>query len=250
MLSSKTREVVEAKRESFNFDDDPMENPVLDTNPLDQLIHDCEWMYAKFFEDKSNEQKWPSNKEETRLVWMYERLNDVVKNYMKINNFFLLHEVSFKMKESSTPQINMGFIKQSDIDWIIQNNKLTPEHKNEFAFCGKHEFGKGCEKGESMWYYHTHYPFWECVPKFFSLKHGAFREFRVWRDDRLEKVCQIISDYESLWINSKQQVDHALLKSLGINDLSFLMLNKWKPSVCEEWTCTVKRWGFRIDKTS
>jgi len=247
---------VEAALEATDFSVNPMDIPVFvqDRSPLDQLIADCEWMYYKFFEDHQGEvEKRPDFVEETRLVWMYERLNHVFKIDMGVTNFNMLHEISYGLHgKTENPEINLGFIKYSDIMWIEQNIKLNPEHRNYFAYSGKHNCKDQVydyeKNGENIWFYHTHFPFWNNVPKFFSQKHGAHREFRVWRDEKLEKACKIITDFEKLFIDSGIPIRHSLLVDLGINDLVYRTDNKYRPDFGKEWKEANNRWGFRIDE--
>ena len=238
---------VEAALETLDLSVNPMDTPIFveGRTSIEQLIADCEWMYFKFFDEHRSEIKRPDFVEETKLVWMYEKLNQVFKIDMGVTNFNMLHEISYGLNDeldSNCPQIKLGFIKYTDIEWIQQNNKLTPEHRNWFAFSGKYE-----KNGENFWFYHTHYPFWMPVPKYFSQKHGAFRELRVWRDEGLEKVCDIITDFERLFIDSGIPVRHSLLQNLGINDLVYGNKEHNRPKFGAEWQRTNARWGFRLD---
>ena len=243
-------EKVEEGLVNFNENDNPLYSmePYPDDKNLSmqKFLKQCEWLYFSFF---ANEKTTPGEPEELALVWMYESLSHLMGKWDVWSNFTLLHEISFGLEDCFTqpPQISLGMMKQTDIDWLMPRPCDTPESKRFFAH-GIHYtrersefgqcFGSHFDQKSDFWIYTTRFPFWKSVPKFYSGKNSRYRKMRVYDwDITLSKIWGVIVCYEQLWVGTNSPITNEFLMKLGLRYLSFWNPTNWSmPKNGQLWT--------------
>ena len=246
----------------FDENDDPIlvRQPLPPGHEMEKFYSHCKWLYLSVHnKHKIGLFSKPGPHEEFILVWTYESFSILREAHNAWGNFFLLREISYGLDDAfdQKPRVKLGMIKKEDIAWLQQINKPSPESKRFFAkeICyerKRNEFSQpfGGNLGDDVrfWAYITKYPFWDPVPEFFSEKHNGYRNFRVYSGDViLEKIWELICDFECLRTGAKVQIKDGFLKKMGLQEIS-----SWDPKALfhprlgDQWKNTCVKFALRL----